>query len=157
MVKRCTTIIGVALLASVTMFSSIAAAAPPLDVEPSKNNLGTITQNVPAFADVTVTNNTNGALLPGTYVLSGDTDLLGTNIGDGFTVNPNPLSGDSCVSSGSQQAGSTRGLLAGGSCTFQIVFDGLFLRSGTYTAKLNFTFGDRKSSTTFTVRLVRVP
>ena len=94
-----------------------------------KPALGTVSQTV------TVTNASAGNLPGGRYVFLGD-----VNLPAGFRVNPDP-GFSTCIDTGDGLAGTTRGLLSHGSCTFQVQFDPVQLPEDTYEARLNVTMG----------------
>ena len=94
-----------------------------------KPALGTVSQTV------TVTNASAAALPGGRYVFLGD-----VNLPAGFRVNPDP-GFSTCIDTGDGLAGTTRGLLSHGSCTFQVQFDPVQLPEDTYLGRLNVTMG----------------
>ena len=94
-----------------------------------KPALGTVSQTV------TVTNASAGNLPGGRYVFLGD-----VNLPAGFRVNPDP-GFSTCIDTGDGLAGTTRGLLSNGSCTFQVQFDPVQLPEDTYQGRLNVTMG----------------
>jgi hypothetical protein len=105
-----------------------------LDASPPYVDFGRVQAAVGTVsASVTVTNVSADNLPGGRYVFLGD-----VNLPAGFRVEPRM---STCISSGDGLAGTTRGLLSHGSCTFTVQFDPAQLPSGEYTGRLNVTIG----------------
>ena len=145
----------VALTFSSIGFSGTAGAAggPALLTDPSKLQEGTITQNIVAGANWFITNNTDGLLLPGSYEITGDVVAGEGGTGGGWSVN---TANSTCVLDGNALRGVTRSLSPNETCFFQVRFDPSTLPSGDYKAKINASFGSRKTSAPAFVTLVRI-
>ena len=136
-VKRIAAVVAVVGL-GVPLFGGVASALPNFALAASpqvvdfgivKPALGTVSQTV------TVTNASADNLPGGRYVFLGD-----VNLPAGFRVNPDP-GFSTCIDTGDGLAGTTRGLLSHGSCTFQVQFDPVQLPEDSYQGRLNITMG----------------
>src|SRR6516165_10449397 len=137
MVKRIAAFIAVAGL-SIPLLGGVASALPNVALSASaqlvdfgrvRPVLGTVRQTV------TITNVSADNLDGGVYGFRGD-----VNLPAGFSVDPDPHV-STCIDTGDGLAGTTRGLLSNGSCTFQVQFDPVQLPEDTYLGRLNVTMG----------------